>query len=53
MSLFRNQAKSYLVVGVLEAKDATFSLSYDNTVFIPTTPMDSDFSGPAGKGRMS
>jgi ABC-type antimicrobial peptide transport system permease subunit len=35
VSLFRNQAKSYLVVGVLEPKDATFNLSYDNTVFIP------------------
>ncbi len=35
VSLFRTQAKSYLVVGVLESKDATFSLSYDRTVFIP------------------
>jgi len=35
VSVFRNQAKSYQVVGVLEAKDATFSLSYDASVFIP------------------
>ncbi len=35
ISLFRNQAKNYLVVGVLESKDPTFSLSYNNTVFIP------------------
>ncbi|NCC63907.1 MAG: FtsX-like permease family protein [Spirochaetia bacterium] len=35
ISIFRNQAKSYLVVGVLEPKDATFNLSYNNTVFIP------------------
>lgn len=35
VSLFRNQAKSYLIVGVLESKDATFNLSYNNTVFIP------------------
>lgn len=35
ISLFRNQAKNYLVVGVLDKKDPTFSLSYNNTVFIP------------------
>jgi putative ABC transport system permease protein len=35
ISLFRNQAKNYLVVGVLESKDPTFNLSYDNSVFIP------------------
>lgn len=35
VSLFRNQAKSYQVIGVLLQKDATFNLSYDNSVFIP------------------
>lgn len=35
VSLFRNQAKSYLVVGVMEAKEASFSGSYDNGVYIP------------------
>ncbi len=35
ISLFRNQAKNYLVVGVLDKKDPTFSLSYNNTVYIP------------------
>ncbi|HZJ88557.1 MAG TPA: ABC transporter permease [Sphaerochaeta sp.] len=35
VSIFRNQAKSYLVVGVLEEKDPTFNLSYNNSIFIP------------------
>ncbi|HOE88430.1 MAG: Macrolide export ATP-binding/permease protein MacB [Spirochaetes bacterium ADurb.Bin315] len=35
ISLFRNQAKNYLVVGILKSKDPTFNLSYDDSVFIP------------------
>ncbi|MDY4610836.1 MAG: ABC transporter permease [Sphaerochaetaceae bacterium] len=35
VSLFRNQAKSYLVVGVMKKKDASFSNSYDAGVYIP------------------
>ncbi len=35
VSLFRNQAKSYLVVGVMKKKDASFSGSYDAGVYIP------------------
>ena len=50
VSLFRNQAKSYLVVGVLEAKDATFNLSYDNTVFIPYNTYGQRFIRTSGVG---
>ncbi len=50
VSLFRNQAKSYLVVGVLEAKDATFNLSYDNTVFIPYNTYGQRFLRTSGVG---
>jgi putative ABC transport system permease protein len=35
VSLFRNQAKSYLVVAVMKNKDASFSGSYDSGVYIP------------------
>lgn len=35
VSLFRTQAKSYLVVGVMKSKEAAFSGSYDSSVFIP------------------
>ncbi len=43
VSIFRNQAKSYQVVGVLDSKDATFSLSYDDSVFIPYNTYDQRF----------
>ena len=43
VSVFRNQAKSYQVVGVLEAKDATFSISYDNSIFIPYNTYEQRF----------
>lgn len=43
VSIFRNQAKSYLVVGVIEAKDATFNISYDNSAFIPYNTYDQRF----------
>lgn len=50
VSLFRNQAKSYLVVGVLESKDATFSLSYNNSVFIPYNTYIQRFIRTTGVG---
>ncbi len=50
VSIFRNQAKSYLVVGVLEEKDATFNLSYDNTVFIPYNTYGQRFTRVTGVG---
>ncbi|MBZ4673981.1 MAG: hypothetical protein JG773_952 [Spirochaeta sp.] len=50
VSVFRNQAKSYLVVGVLESKDATFNLSYDNTVFIPYNTYGQRFTNTSGVG---
>lgn len=43
VSVFRNQAKSYLVVGVLESKDATFNISYDNSIFIPYNTFEQRF----------
>jgi len=35
VSIFRNQSKRYLVVGVIAEKDATLSASYDSSIFIP------------------
>ncbi len=35
ISIFRNQSKSYQVVGVIEKKDATLTASYDSSIFIP------------------
>jgi len=35
VSIFRTQAKRYLVIGVMEAKDATLSVTFDSNVFIP------------------
>ncbi len=43
VSVFRNQAKSYLVVGVLEPKDATFNISYNNSIFIPYNTFEQRF----------
>ncbi|MFA6785309.1 MAG: FtsX-like permease family protein, partial [Sphaerochaeta sp.] len=43
VSIFRNQAKSYQVVAVLEEKDATFNISYNNSVFIPYNTYDQRF----------
>ena len=43
VSVFRNQAKSYQVVGVLDSKDATFNLSYDNSIFIPYNTYEQKF----------
>lgn len=35
VAIFRNQAKRYQVVGVLEEKDAVLGASFDSSVFIP------------------
>ena len=35
ISIFRNQAKSYQVVGVMEEKDASFNLQFNSSVYIP------------------
>ena len=35
VSIFRNQSKSYLIVGVLEKKDASLTGSYNSSMFIP------------------
>lgn len=35
VSIFRNQAKSYRVVGVMEEKSASFNLQFDSSVYIP------------------
>ena len=35
VSVFRNQAKSFLVVGVLEERDATMGTSYNDSAFMP------------------
>jgi len=35
VSIFRNQAKSYRVVGVMEEKAASFNLQFDSSVYIP------------------
>jgi ABC-type antimicrobial peptide transport system permease subunit len=35
ISIFRNQAKSYRVVGVMEEKSASFNLQFDTSVYIP------------------
>ena len=43
ISIFRRQAKSYLVVGVLENKDATLGVSYDYAAFIPYNTYEQRF----------
>ncbi|HPZ15747.1 MAG TPA: ABC transporter permease [Sphaerochaeta sp.] len=50
VSLFRSQAKSYLVVGVLESKDPSISLSYNNSVFIPYNTYSQRFIRTSGVG---
>lgn len=43
ISIFRNQAKKYLIVGVLDEKDTTIGSSYNNVVFIPFNTYDQRF----------
>ncbi|MGI5908817.1 MAG: ABC transporter permease [Sphaerochaetaceae bacterium] len=46
VSLYRNKAKSYTVVGVMDAKDAGYTASYDSSVFIPYNTYVQRFSKP-------
>lgn len=43
ISIFRNQAKKYLVVGVIDEKDTTIGASYNNAAFIPFNTYDQRF----------
>ncbi|MFA7671822.1 MAG: ABC transporter permease [Sphaerochaetaceae bacterium] len=35
ISIFRNQAKSYQVIGIMKEKDASFNLQFNSSVYIP------------------
>lgn len=50
ISLFRTQAKSYLVVGVMESKDPNFTLQYNNSIFIPYNTYNQRFRKSATVG---
>lgn len=50
VSILRNQAKSYLVVAVMEPKDASFNLSFNNSAFIPYNTYSQRFVKPANVG---
>ena len=50
VSVFRTQAKRYLVVGVMEAKDATLSVSFNNAVFMPYNTMKLRLGGSSRVG---
>lgn len=43
ISIFRNQAKKYLVVGVLDEKDSTVGASFNNSLYIPYNTYDQRF----------
>lgn len=50
ISLFRKQAKSYLVVAVMESKDSSFNLSFNGSVFIPYNTYAQRFTKPTNVG---
>ncbi|NCB01168.1 MAG: FtsX-like permease family protein [Spirochaetia bacterium] len=50
ISIFRNQAKSYVVVGVMEEKESSFNLSYNSSVFIPYNTYVQRFIKPTNVG---
>jgi len=50
VSVFRTQAKRYLVVGVMEEKDATLSVSFNNAVFMPYNTMELRLGGSSRVG---
>ncbi len=50
ISIFRNQAKSYLVVAVMEEKDANFNLQYNGSVYIPYNTYTDRFVKPTYVG---
>ncbi len=43
VSIFRNQSKKYLVVGVIEDKDTTLGASYNSSAYIPFNTYDQRF----------
>ena len=43
VSIFRQSSRRYLVVGVLDEKDATLGTSFNNSVFIPLNTYDQRF----------
>ena len=43
VAIFRNQAKRYQVIGVLDEKDMTIGSSYNNVAFIPYNTYDQRF----------
>ncbi len=47
ISIFRNQAKSYQVVGVMSPKDASFNLQFNNSVYIPYNTYAQRFIKPS------
>jgi putative ABC transport system permease protein len=50
ISIFRNQAKSYIVVGVMEEKESSFNLSYNGSIFIPYNTYVQRFIKPDNVG---
>lgn len=50
ISVFRNQAKSYVVVGVMEDKESSFNLSYNGSIFIPYNTYVQRFIKPNNVG---
>ena len=46
VSLYQTKAKSYTVIGIMEAKDAGYTASYDTSVFIPYNTFVQRFSKP-------
>ena len=51
VSIFRNQSKRYMVVGVIAEKDATLSASYNNSIFIPYNTYAQRFQRVSNVGR--
>jgi len=50
VSIFRNQAKSYLVAAVMESKDASLNLSYNYGAYIPYNTYTSRFMSVSSVG---
>ncbi|MGD8113719.1 MAG: ABC transporter permease [Sphaerochaetaceae bacterium] len=50
ISIFRNQAKSYQVVAVMEEKDSSFNITYNSSVFIPYNTFVQRFNKPDNVG---
>lgn len=44
VSIFRNYSRRYLVVGVLDEKDATLGMSFDSSIFIPLNTYEQRFT---------